>query len=217
MRVCNEFVSKAAGCGRDDALERSLDRVPVKERIQEVGAYYNVGVRGARQLPIEFDDRDRRFFVRFLRMTIERFEWRCSAWCLMPNHFHLVIQITAENLSNGMYLLNHSFARWLNRRHGYCGHAFDRRFYADQVESDSHLFELVRYVVLNPVRAGLCAKPEDWPWSSHRAILGLEQQRFVSRDAVLEHFGLTEERAVARYASFVAEGLAPRPGPAIKT
>jgi putative transposase len=194
----------------------TVERVPVKERIQEPGAYYNVGVRGARQLPISFDDRDRRLFVRLFATTIRRFDWTCVAWCLMPNHVHFAIQISEINLSNGMYFLNHSYARWLNCRHGYRGHAFDRRFYAGEIESDPHLFELARYIVLNPVRAGLCELPEEWPWSSHRALLGLEAQPFVDTDGLLVHFGRSRERAIANYATFVADGLALRRGPATK-
>jgi putative transposase len=167
-----------------------------------------VGVRGARQLAIEFDDRDRRQYVRLLAGTVRRFRWRCVAWCLMPNHVHLVIQIAETNLSNGMYLLNHSYARWLNSRHGYSGHAFDRRFYADQIETEPHLYELVRYTVLNPVRAGLCGSPEEWPWSSHRAMLGLESQKFVDITWLLGRFGRTRERAIASYVAFVEDGLA---------
>ena len=181
--------------------------MPVTERIQEPGAYYNLGVRGARQLPISFDDRDRRFYRWLFALTIRRFDWRCYAWCLMPNHVHFAIQITDVNLSNGMYFLNHSYARWLNRRHDYSGHAFDRRFYAKEVKSESHLFELARYIVLNPVRAGLCEFPEEWLWSSHRAILGLDSQPFVQTEWLLSHFGLETERAIENYKAFVAEGL----------
>jgi putative transposase len=191
--------------------------VPVVERIQEPGAYYNVGMRGARQLPISLDDRDRRIFVRLFSETIRRFEWTCVAWCLMPNHVHFAIQISEVNLSNGMYRLNHSYARWFNKRHGYSGHAFDRRFYAGEIESDPHLFELARYIVLNPVRAGLCKSPGEWPWSSHRAILGLAHQPFVDGDGLLAHFGRTTERAIENYAAFVAEGQVLRPGPATKS
>jgi putative transposase len=198
-------------------LVPTVKRMPVAERIQEPGAYYNVGVRGARQLPISFDDRDRQFYVRLFGATVQRFEWRCVAWCLMPNHVHFAIQISEINLSNGMYFLNHAYARWLNWRHGYRGHAFDRRFYADEIESDPHLFELLRYIVLNPVRAGLCESPEEWPWSSHRAVLGLERQPFVDRDWLLAHFGRATDRAIANYAGFVADGLELRRGPATKT
>ena len=190
--------------------------MPVTERAQEEGAYYNVGIRGARQLPIVFDDRDKRFYVRLLDITTRKFEWRCVAWCLMPNHVHFVIQLSETNLSNGMFFLNHAYARTFNRRHGYSGHAFDRRFFAGEIESDPHLFELVRYIVLNPVRAGLCRSPEDWQWSSHRALLGLDQQRFVDVQGLLTHFGSTTDRAVANYAAFVAEGLERARGPSTK-
>jgi putative transposase len=182
--------------------------MPVQERAQEPGAYYHVGVRGARQLPISFDDRDRRLFVTLLGTTILRFEWRCYAWCLMPNHVHLAVQITKVNLSNGMYFLNHSFSRYLNGRHGYSGHAFDRRFYAGHVKSDPHLVELARYIVLNPVRARLCEAPEEWPWSSHRTVLGVESQPFVDSAWLLRQFGSTREQAIENYCEFVTEGLA---------
>jgi putative transposase len=184
-----------------------LSAVPITERIQEPGAYYNVGVRGARQLPIAFDDRDCALYVRLFATTVRRFDWRCVAWCLMPNHVHFAIQITETNLSKGMHFLNHSYARWLNGRHGYSGHAFDRRFYAGEIKDDPHLFELVRYIVLNPVRAGLCKSPEEWCWSSHRAVLGLETQPFVDAIGLLAHFGRTSESAIRNYAAFVEEGL----------
>lgn len=190
--------------------------MPIMERIQEPGAHYHVGVRGARQLPISFDDRDGRRFVGLLATTIRRFGWRCYAWCLMPNHFHLAIQIKEINLSNGMFFLNHAFARYLNGRHGYRGHAFDRRFYADEVRSDPRLLELARYIVLNPVRAGLCQSPEEWPWSSHRAVLGFESQPFVDTTWLLERFGPTREQAFENYADFVAEGLKLRRGSVTK-
>jgi REP element-mobilizing transposase RayT len=207
-RACTEYVRKWAAFARPALRVRTVERMPVAERVQEPGAFYQVGVRGARQLQIEFDDRDRRQYVRLLAATVRRFRWRCVAWCLMPNHVHLLIQITETNLSNGMYLLNHSYARWLNRRHGYSGHAFDRRFYADHIETEPHLYELVRYTVLNPVRAGLCPSPEEWPWSSHRAMLGLESQQFVDTTWLLGRFGRTRERAIASYVEFVADGLA---------
>jgi REP element-mobilizing transposase RayT len=181
--------------------------MPVQERNQEPGAYYHVGVRGVRQLPIGFDDRDRAMFQRLFAKTVITFEWRCFVWCLMPNHVHFAIQIAEPNLSNGMYLLNHSFARYLNQRHGYSGHAFDRRFYAGHVKSDPHLLELSRYIVLNPVRAGLCESPEEWAWSSHGAMLGLGRQPFVDTDFLLEQFGPTREQAIENYLEFVGEGL----------
>ena len=80
-------------------------------------------------------------------------------------------------------------------------------FTPEWIEDDPHLFEVMRYTVLNPVRAGLCESPEDWRWSSHRAVLGLEPRRFVDVQGVLTHFGPTTERATANYAAFVAEGL----------
>jgi putative transposase len=206
-RICADFVPKAAGAFRHSRSGSSLDRVPVRERPQEPGGWYSLGVRGVRQLLIAFDDRDHLRFRQLFAITIHRFDWRCAAWCLMPNHVHMLVQIAEANLSNGMFFLNHSYSRYLNRRHGYRGHAFDRRFYSELIETDAHLFEVARYVVLNPVRAGLCQSPEEWTSSSHGAVLGLDSQPFVDTDWLLGHFGRTRERAIENYARFVADRL----------
>jgi putative transposase len=177
------------------------------ERIQHAGGFYHVTVRGARQLPIYFDDRDRGVFTVLLEAVIRRFEWKCHVWCLMTNHFHLVIELSRINMSKGMHSLNYAHSRWLNRRHGYSGHAFDQRFNAVEVETTAHLLELSRYVVLNPVRAGACKAPQDYRWSSYRELVGLDRARFSETGWLLEQFGRTRDRAIENYKQFVADGL----------
>jgi REP-associated tyrosine transposase len=181
--------------------------VAVQEREQVVGGFYHVTVRGARQLPIFFDDRDRTLFLRLLKRTVRKFAWRCYAWCLMDNHFHLLIELTRVSLSNGMFTLNYAFACWLNRRYGYRGHAFDRRFSATCIETTPHLLEASRYIVLNPVRARICERPEEYAWSSYRGLIGLEPPLFREVDWVLAQFGRTRERAVENYIEFVEDAF----------
>jgi hypothetical protein len=125
----------------------------------------------------------------------------------MTNHFHLVVAMKRPTLSAGMHWLNGCYAQWLNRRHGFKGHLFEDRFHSEPVESDAHLLELSRYVPLNPVRAGLCAHPADWPWSSYRATIGRERPRFLSAEPMLALFGRRETSARAAYEAFVADGL----------
>jgi putative transposase len=191
-------------------------RMAVQERPQAIGVVYHVTVRGARQLPIFFDDRDRRLFLKLLNRVRERFGLRCYVWCLMGNHFHLLIELTEINLSNAMYTLNYAYACWINRRHGFSGHAFDRRFGAREIETTPHLMEASRYIELNAVRAGECARPEDYAWSSYRGMIGLERPLFRESDWLLAQFGRTRERAIENYVEFVNDRLEAGAPPATK-
>jgi putative transposase len=132
-------------------------------RLQTPG-YYHVTTRGNDRMDIYVDDVDRRLFIAFLGLIAERAEWTLHAWCLMTNHFHLVVEDRHVNLSNGMQLLNGRYARAFNDRHERTGHLFGRRFWAGLIESDKELFDTAEYVFDNPVRAGLCASRPEWPW-----------------------------------------------------
>jgi putative transposase len=143
-------------------------------RIEFPGALYHVTSRGNERRPIFSDDIDRRMFLTLLGQTVKRFGWSLTAWVLMTNHFHLVIQTPEVNLSRGMHWLNGTYVGWFNRRHKRCGHLFQGRFDAVLVEKESYFRELLRYVVLNPVRAKMVARPEDYRWSSYRSTAGLD-------------------------------------------
>lgn len=143
-------------------------------RIEFPGALYHVTSRGNEQRPIFRDDVDSTMFLTFLGMAVQRFGWSLTAWVLMTNHYHLVIQTPEANLSRGMHWLNGTYAGWFNRRHKRSGHLFQGRFHAFLVERETYLRELLRYVVLNPVRAKMVARPEDYRWSSYRSTAGLE-------------------------------------------
>jgi hypothetical protein len=126
----------------------------------------------------------------------------------MPNHFHLLLETARAELSNGMRYLNGVYAQSFNRRYQLDGHLFQGRFHARLVESDWHLLEVGRYVVLNPVRAGLCSGPGEWAWSSYNALVGTAAMpTFLARDWFLGHFGSDPVRARQRYARFVFDRL----------
>lgn len=143
-------------------------------RVQFPGATYHVTNRGNEQRPIFRSDDDYAAFLAFLAEAVRRFGWSVSAWVLMTNHFHLVIQTPSANLSEGMHWLETSYATWFNRRHSRSGHLFQGRYKSILVEDQTYLTRLLRYVVLNPVRANMVAQPEDYAWSSYRATAGLE-------------------------------------------
>ena len=143
-------------------------------RIEFAEALYHVTSRGNERRAIFRSDRDRRTFLTLLGEAVKRFRWSVTAYVLMTNHFHLVIQTPDPNLSRGMQWLNGTYAAWFNHRHNRAGHLFQGRFHAFLVEKEAYFAELLRYVVLNPVRAKMVERPEVYRWSSYRATAGLE-------------------------------------------
>ena len=182
-------------------------------RLEFPDALYHITARGDRREAIFEDDDDRRTFLLTLAQVVKRFNWLCYAYCLMDNHYHLLIQTPDGNLSKGMRQLNGVFTQISNRRHQRVGHLFQGRFKAILVDGDAYLLELARYIVLNPVRAGMKKKPANWPWSSYRASMGLvAAEEFLAVDGLLAQFAQRRGTAQARYAQFVAEGMhAPSP------
>jgi len=172
-------------------------------RLEFPGALYHVTTRGNAREPIFLDDADRDLFLRCLGEVVLWQRWLCHAYCLMTNHYHLLIETPEANLSRGMQRLNGRYSQRFNRQHQRVGHVLQGRFTSILVERESHLLELARYVVLNPVRAGMLDAPETYPWSSLRATIGLSvQPRWLTTGDLLERFG-----SRARYLEFVREGL----------
>jgi REP-associated tyrosine transposase len=134
------------------------------------GATYHVTSLGNQRQAIYLDDDDRRYFLALQNRIVRRCGWEQLAHCLMTNHFHLVIKTLKPNLSAGMHRLNGGYARYFNERYARDGHLFARRYGSRLIETESHFSETLRYVALNPVRAGLCAHPSEWPWSSFHAL-----------------------------------------------
>ena len=176
-------------------------------RIEFEGALYHVTSRGNAKQPIFLNDHDRKDFLDVLADVVDRFRWICHAYCLMDNHCHLIIETPEANLSRGTRQLNGVYTQVFNRRHGRVGHLFQGRYKAILVEKESYLLELARYVVLNPVRAGLVPHPGDWKWSSYRATVGEEETPpFLTVDWILGQFSEKRLKAQKAYRDFVAEG-----------
>ncbi|MBD0330019.1 MAG: transposase [Thermoleophilia bacterium] len=175
-------------------------------RIQFAGALYHLTSRGTGRRFVFLDDADRLLFLESLRQVVERFGWRLHAYCLMGNHFHLLVETPQPNLARGMRQVNGVYAQRFNRRHQRWGHLFGHRYQAILVHREGHLLELARYIVRNPVRAGLCRSPLDWRWSSCRATAGLEPvPSFLTVDWLLAQFGSDRARAQRAYRDFVEE------------
>jgi len=177
-------------------------------RIEYEGALYHITSRGNAKQDIYLDDRDRWSFLDILSKTITRTGWLCHAYCLMSNHYHLLIETPQANLSQGMRHLNGVYTQSFNFQHERVGHLFQGRFKSLLVEKDLYLLELARYIVLNPVRAGLAQNPEDWKWSSYGATLGsASKPDWLFTDWLLGCFGKNRKEAVNGYVQFVQDGL----------
>jgi putative transposase len=176
------------------------------------GGIYHVTSRGNRHEAIFVDDGDRdRFLVMFSEVAV-LFRWHCHAYCLMSNHYHLLLETPEGNISVGMHRLNGNYARWFNRRHGFEGHLFQDRFHAVLVESDWHLLEASRYITLNPVRAGLCSHAGHWPWSSYGALVGqAPAPTFLAVERLLGYFGSTPNLARKAFCRFLDDAPASKP------
>jgi putative transposase len=142
-------------------------------RIIEPSGIYHVISRGNNRTPVLGRARPPGVLLRLDRVA-KKYEWLGLAYCLMTTHYHLLVQLPEDGLSAGMQELNGEYARRTSYRHRRVGHLFQNRFYSDWITSERHLFGAIRYIALNPVRAGICADPAEWPWSSHRASAGLE-------------------------------------------
>lgn len=176
-------------------------------RLEFTGALYHITSRGDRHEDIYEDDADRKAFTSVLGNVCKTYNWVCHAYCLMSNHYHLLIETPDANLSRGMRQLNGVYTQAFNRAHGQAGHVFQGRYKAILVEKDSYLLELSRYIVLNPVRAGMVASAKDWPWSSYRATVGeVKRPHYLNVEWLLAVFAKRKSVAIYRYKKFVAEG-----------
>jgi putative transposase len=202
-------VPKALRAGLASSCRPSIVPVPRLPRLQVAGGVYHVTSRGNRRQTVFHDDTDYSAFIEYLETVVQQYSWRCHGYCLMPNHFHLLIETPEPNISEGMQRLNSRYAQWFNRRHGYSGHLFQGRFYGRLVESAYHLLELARYVVANPVRAGLCSHAGEWKWSSYRAVVGdVKRATFLAVGWLLDQFGRDPQQARETFRQFVRDASA---------
>jgi len=159
-------------------------------RIEYEGAIYHVTSRGNGRSEIYRSDEDRVMFLDVLAHVVDRFGWICHAYCLMDNHYHLMIETPQANLSRGMRQLNGMYTQRFNRNHKLVGHVYQGRFTSIVVDKDAYLLALSRYIARNPVAAGMVDDVLDWPWSSCRATAGkIFAPKFLTIDWLLSQFG----------------------------
>jgi putative transposase len=186
-------------------------------RLEFNGAVYHLTSRGNARQKVFFTVDDRQLFLDTLAQVVSRYGWICHAYCLMANHYHLLVETPKANLSIGMRQLNGIYTQSFNRRHKWVGHLFQGRFKAILVEKESYLLELCRYIVLNPVRVKGGVEMGAWKWSSYRATAGSASvPEFLSIDWLLEQFGKNRPAAQKRYREFVKDGLENRPWEELK-
>jgi putative transposase len=182
--------------------------MPYERRQNFPGAIQHVNTRGNDRQLIYLLEVDRFDFLIILAKVVKRYDWIVVAYCLMDNHYHLVVQTPERNLALGMQYLNGRYAMRFNRRHGRRNHLFGERYDERLVERDAHLLESIRYVLLNPVRAGICRRAGEWPWSSYAATAGfVEPPEFLATSTVLSLFDERPDHARGRFIEFVAEGV----------
>jgi putative transposase len=177
-------------------------------RIQFEGAVYHIMARGNERRLIFLDAPDRQRFLRNVAQVVKRYAVVIHAYCLMNNHYHIVMETPQANLALAVRQLNGVYSQSFNRRHHRVGHLFQGRYRSQLVGTDRYFLTACRYVVLNPVRAGLCARPEDWEWSSFRSTVGLSPSpRWLGVEAFLGRVGAKDsEHARSEFSRFVLDG-----------
>lgn len=177
-------------------------------RIAYPGAFYHVTSRGNEQKDVFKSKRDREKFQEYLASATQRYGAVIHAYCLMSNHYHLLLETPAANISQIMQHINSAYTTYFNVKRKRAGHLFQGRYKAILVEADEYATELSRYIHLNPVRAGMTARPEDWPWSSYRDYIGQgKAPEWLKMEFILGHFGKKAADAMKRYRSFVEDML----------
>lgn len=166
------------------------------------GAVYHIMHRGIRRMEIYSCDEDYQIFLSCLKAEIERYGCSVHAYCLMTNHFHLLLQTSGIEIWKLMKNLSHKYAQYYNSRHGYRGHLFENRYVSCMVEDDTYFLQTSRYIHLNPVKARMVRNPDDYYWSSFRTVVGIDDDRITECDRTLSFF--TEPKCV-KYRNFVED------------
>jgi len=183
-------------------------------RIEFPGAVYHVTSRGNARQPIFFDEEDMKLFLSKLAASVERYELVIHAYCLMTNHYHLLLETQKPNLSLAMQRVNGDYTQAFNRKYGRVGHLFQGRYKAVLIQKETHLLEVCRYVVLNPMRARMVKSVGEWKWSSFPATAGMDKKpTFLFIDWILRRFHKEEAEAMSRYIKFVNQGLLRKASP----
>jgi putative transposase len=178
-----------------------------KLRVEVEGGLYHLIARGNDRQDLFHSPEDRQKFLALLLKEKVRSPFFLYAYCLMTNHIHLLLERQAETVGNIMQRVLGGYSRYYNRRYKHVGHVFQGRHRSILCQSDRYLAELVRYIHLNPVRAAMVKLPEEYPYSSHRAYLGLERDDLTDVDPVLRLFGSKRASAREQFISYVSAGI----------
>ena len=178
-----------------------MARIP---RLHAPGAFYHVTLRGNHQQPVFFRDSDRDLLDRIVAKSLERQTARLHAYCWMTNHLHLLVQVSDAPLGRLMLRIASAYARTVQLRLNTTGHLFERRYHASLLDAENYLLAVVRYIHLNPVKAGLASDPADYPWSSHRTYLGMQDQSWVTTDFLMQLIASKPEDALRRYRELIS-------------
>jgi putative transposase len=184
--------------------------MPRRPRLHAPGAIYHVTARGNHRQDIFFKRHDRQALDDIMAHALDRTGARVHAYCWMINHLHMLVQVGIQPLGALMQRVGTRFARLVQKDVPTTGHLFENRYHALLVDVDSYFLELVRYIHLNPVRAGIVDSPDKYLWSSHRVYLGKAEQAWVHTGFALAMFSRDEERAREIYRSFVNEAIGSR-------
>jgi putative transposase len=177
-------------------------------RIEYPGAFYHVFSRGNQKQPVFLSNDNMFFFLKCLREAYEKFGVIVHVYCLMPNHYHLVLETPLGNLSSIMHFLNTTYTVYFNNKHKRCGHLFQGRYKSILIEAESYAQELSRYIHLNPVRSEIVDLPEQYPWSSYEYYRGTASpEKWLETGIVLSIFGNHPDEARSAYIKFVIEGI----------
>jgi putative transposase len=182
--------------------------VPRPPRIQVADGLYHITSKGNTGRLAFRDDVDRTLFLRFLSKVVRLYDWSCRSYCVLSTHYHLLCLTPQPNIAAGMQYLNGRYAQWANWRREERGHIFEGRYGAALVETEGHLLEAHRYIAMNPVRAGIVRRPEDWPWSSYPALIGRRTPRsLLDVRAALADFGPSVASARRHLRTFIRDAV----------
>jgi putative transposase len=179
-----------------------------RARIRVPDGVYHVTTHGDGNTMIFDGPPEKRHLLDLLADTVEDLDWAMYAWCIMGNHYHFLLKTPDDDLSKGMHRINTSYSEWYNKSRGRHGHVFRDRFFSILITQDSHLLEASRYVVLNPLRAGLVTTPQEWPWSSYSTtVLGTPSRVLLRDRELIGMFGREGVESRDLYREFVQDGI----------
>jgi putative transposase len=191
-----------------------IQKMPRKARLTVTGAIHHIMSRGNAGMQIFVDDEDRRFFLSVLENLLKKNGYLLYAWCLMDNHYHILIRINENPLGSFMRLLNGRYAQYFRKKSKTRGYLFQDRYKSIVTQDQNYIEELVRYIHLNPIRAGICAGMREldrFPWCGHSVIIGNRSLKSQNTTDVLKRFDCNKKEAIEKYREFLINGLEKEP------